>query len=69
MMDTDTNAWGMTIYTKGNDTNPSAFGQASAMAMQLDSATSSYEWKVDAGMDKNGFLDGILDIPPSAWLK
>jgi hypothetical protein len=68
MSDTETNAWGMTIYTKGNDTNPSAYGQASAMSMQLDSATSSYEWKVDEDMDKCGFVDGILDVPASAWL-
>lgn len=63
------NGWGMNIYAKGNDTNPSAFGQASAMSMQLDSATSSYEWKIDENMNQNGFVSGILDVAPSAWLK
>lgn len=62
------NGWGMTIYSKGNDTNPSAFGQASAMSMQLDETTSSYEWKVDTTMNETGFVSGILDVAPSAWL-
>jgi hypothetical protein len=60
------------LYTMGNDTMTSSFGQASAMVLEADkpgTSAASYQWVVNSAFSGYGFEKGIMDLDDKERLK